>query len=934
MRVREIGLLLILFKIVGNISFAQDLESFSCEWITEEDGLISNEVFHMITDDRGFLWFATNNGISRYNGKTFKNYTIEDGLPDNLVLRFYRQRNGSIVGECINSLYFKIYNDSIFPHPINDVTKNVIPSFYFSCSYFQDESGEIKLGTRHGLFSFSSSNQLMHVDTNCLEGNKIQISYQVHENGVFVARNNGCAKSAKSIEFLNLLDSSACSIGVAPGRLYSYYATHIGHDSIVFHSANHIYLMVANEIEAVIYFKDEIVGVFSDSNFLTVTTRNGIYSAYMESNKKIVFKHSFKGYTFTSAHCEKDGNLWLTTTSKGVLKINIGGEQVIRGKYPNHNVRTFLNVGTNLYTAYENGQVFYNDKLVVSEINDRNYANDLVSINNRVVTLGAEEGVFVDGVMKKQNEIEKFLRKSTSCFKYSPNIIFHTTVIGLEKISIDNDSIENEEILDGHDRISAAYLHNGTIFIATTKQVFVYEIEDNSFIDTMKLDKSIVDFVEIDNNVFGLYSNGIMSCFSDTSIPDLKTPKLEGIFKYYKAIHYEKTIIMSTNLGIFHWGYDPLSGNPILDDFSSIAHVKNLKLQEDTLVFSTSEKVYRKPLHSRFELSHAELHSLKLNNKQSTGKKEIPFNENTALFSWECISSSEPVTNYRFLLMGHEEHFQYTTSSKISYSSLQPGDYEFEIAATVDGFNYGESKSYSFTVTSPYWMRWWFYALVGLVIFILSVSIYRVKLKRVKRKFELQNLISELKSKALFGQLNPHLVFNVLNSIQGLVSKGDIERSNIYIAQFSSFMRLSLKYSKVLEISIEEELDITKQYIELEKLRFLDQIEFKISNKDDASGFMVPPLILQPLIENSIKHGIRPTKGRKGSVEIFVKEFSDYYLLEVRDNGVGFPQLPKFGDGLEITRKRLLSHNSKNEMSIGLEDGRSVVQLKISPDPR
>jgi hypothetical protein len=438
--------------------------------------------------------------------------------------------------------------------------------------------------------------------------------------------------------------------------------------------------------------------------------------------------------------------------------------------------------------------------------------------------------------------------------------------------------------------------------------------------------------IKYQNEIFNFSNNGEIQCISNKEIHSLQLPEIDGLFKYLDVEVYGNSLLISSNLGLFRWRLDRNSGNPELIDYEPIKDVAYIDTEENTVLFATKNHVYKKSLED--ELVHcpvSKIQSVDVNDISSTQTDihEFAYNENEITLSWDYISLEAPLANFRYKLHGHNSTFLYTKETDLNYSSLTPGDYSFEIACTSDGYNYETFETVEIRIRSPFWQTTWFYLFSTFLVVTIAILFYRIRINRLRSKVEFEKLLVELRAKALFGQLNPHMIYNVLNSIQGLVAKRKHEQANIYISRFSKFLRRTLKYYKLMSIKINEEIEITEQYIELEKLRFRDQIQFRISDSFDQADFQVPPLILQPLIENAIKHGIRPKNGLIGDIEIELVETEDFFIVQVLDNGIGFPDSMKFGDGLQISSQRIKSLHEKNDLSIERVDNTTLVQLKI-----
>lgn len=259
---------------------------------------------------------------------------------------------------------------------------------------------------------------------------------------------------------------------------------------------------------------------------------------------------------------------------------------------------------------------------------------------------------------------------------------------------------------------------------------------------------------------------------------------------------------------------------------------------------------------------------------------------------------------------------------------LEPGKYVFRLRARVGNENWRkEEAALSIVVDPPFWQaRWFWITIIGSVIAIgLFFYIRYVVTKKQKEKEKAihEKELVELEAKALRAQMNPHFVFNSLNSIKSLINKNENETAASYLTTFSKLIRSLFQNSDRREVSLKEELETCRLYTQLEKMRFGDKLEFffDIDESIDLKDFKVPALIIQPFIENAIWHGLMP-KETGGEVTISVKRSNGAIQCIIDDNGVGREQSEKFkpqfeaphqSKGIGLTQSRLELDKLLNE---------------------
>jgi anti-sigma regulatory factor (Ser/Thr protein kinase) len=289
--------------------------------------------------------------------------------------------------------------------------------------------------------------------------------------------------------------------------------------------------------------------------------------------------------------------------------------------------------------------------------------------------------------------------------------------------------------------------------------------------------------------------------------------------------------------------------------------------------------------------------------KLGKNKIEIPHavnfhlknDQNNLSFAMSAVEMNFPERiQYAYRLVNFIDDWTFTDfhNRNIVYTNLPPGKFILQIKARTRGQEWEETKNFSFTIDPPFWQRWWFripgaILIMGGIYYFLKLRINHIR-KKEQQKAAIEKQMLELEAKALRAQMNPHFIFNSLNSIKSLINKKENEKAASYLTTFSKLIRTLFQNSDKREVSLFEEIETCKLYTQLEQRRFADKVEF-IFNVDetiDLKDIKVPALILQPFIENAIWHGLVP-KETGGTIIISVKETDSAVVCIIDDDGIG-----------------------------------------------
>ncbi len=244
---------------------------------------------------------------------------------------------------------------------------------------------------------------------------------------------------------------------------------------------------------------------------------------------------------------------------------------------------------------------------------------------------------------------------------------------------------------------------------------------------------------------------------------------------------------------------------------------------------------------------------------------------------------------YWYRLHSGDQWVNNGNNSELLFNTLKPGTYALQIKATdISGRQLSEVLHVNFRIAPPFWKTWWFISLVAGIMLIIVYLLYKNRINTLERKAKLEKQIAELESKALRAQMNPHFIFNSLNAIQELVVTEKLEDAYSYLSRFSRLLRMVLNHSEKSIISLADELNMLQLYLQLESLRFKSNFEYRLEVEETVDPEMsgIPPLLVQPYIENAIWHGLSAKEGKR-ILEVTFREDNNNLICRIKDNGIG-----------------------------------------------
>ena len=264
---------------------------------------------------------------------------------------------------------------------------------------------------------------------------------------------------------------------------------------------------------------------------------------------------------------------------------------------------------------------------------------------------------------------------------------------------------------------------------------------------------------------------------------------------------------------------------------------------------------------------------------------------------------------------------------------MRSGDYV--INTKINNLSNGvihESELIRITIKKPYWSTNWFWSIIVIILSLLILEIIR----RAKLKSKLENQLVKAKLEALRSQMNPHFIFNSINSIQNYIIDKNVDDALMYMGYFSNLIRQTLDNSTYSHIPLFNVIDYLETYIKVENIRFDNKIKLEVESKTiDLEKTSIPPMLIQPLVENAIVHGFKDVKKEFKIRITFIKQ-DEYIKCSIHDSGVGFDinkkEKSKAFHALEALKERvlLLQGKNKKELEISSSPSGTTIVLLIA----
>jgi ligand-binding sensor domain-containing protein len=934
------------------LSFSTQAQHPVMRHYSTNEGLPSSECYWSLQDQKGYLWIATDAGVVKYDGYKFITYNSSKGLPDNTVFRILEDHHGRIWFATYSGkmAYYSYQADSIYTVPANEelnaLTKYTVTNFcfdpfdtlyvsLFSKGYVKLYPPAYRVVEKHfltGRFYFTrqiNERLMIHGEVltpGLLPKEKENIGKDMQKIGIKLGHN-----SPRQMSRIKILQKS-----VPCGSLSSL----VRHNDTSFLFSNVLeVLQVSKNQERKVYRQDEssnyIVSTFTDHqkhvwiNSITEGTK-----VFADLECKQLLYHFLPGLSVTSVLEDTDHGFWITTLEEGVFYI-----PYLSSNFINHEngmsankVLSVVLTKKNIYCLTADYVLNEFDLLTQKKIAEERFiymSSYLSKIDTFIVLCQFYANIFNPKTKQKIPTYEKVNNKKiplriNKAIDYDKDHFLGFTSNG-DIVQVNKLTGEGTFFLSGLPNTFSICLKHDSLWIGTKSGLYSYHNKQLHFYgkDIPLLKNRVEDMLFIGDTLFlATKGYGVLSMIHNRIIEQYtENDGLTSNITKCMTKDEAGTIWVGTNRGIsrlkksaggqYHINSLNMSHGLVSNEINQIVinegklyfatnnglgilDMKNFNMK-DALIpvyierFASNKQVYDPSLHQNFK-----------------------YDQNFIAISYKGLNiRSEGDIRYKYRLEGLDTNWAYSKNTYVQFTTLPSGRYRFVVSAiNHDGKLSAIPACISFTINKPFWNQAWFTILVGTVILILLYIIYKINIKAIeqkeKEKTEVNKKIAESELKALRAQMNPHFMFNAINSIQNFVLKNDSRSAQKYLTKFARLIRFVLENSKHEAVELRKEIEAIELYVELECLRMSFGFEYEISVDDSLpeAGILIPPMLIQPYVENAILHGINPLTEKKG--QLFIKFFKQDSVLKcvIDDNGIGRTQAQ------EIKKKKELSHQS------------------------
>ena len=864
-----------------------------------DNSLPSNGVMSIAEDRDGNIWIGTEDaGVCKYNPvkNSYENFNKSNScLGSNMILALYSDhRKGFHIGAHTGGAYiYDFKSGKLMPHPMPEVFKLSHDMVYF----YEDSHENTWLVTPNDLYKINSITGKLIKDYGINSRSSVKsiggtYIYEDRDGIMWITSNNGTGM----YRIVNDSLTHISNLKKGPHNLSSNLIHHVFEDK-----AGNLWIGTANGVDKLGYLQ-----------------KRGLIKNYSMPDERFATEYSIR-----HVYKDKDGVLWGGSSGAGLLKIFYDG-RIKKYKFlPDSNLYGYNYVNyiyekqNKLWVCCPRGLFVFDkakEKFTGSFLSDENpflknskHFYSIWSIceapgDNNFWVGSRDSGLILFNPEKKTGINFRNIKGDASSlhnntiwyiFKDRDGDTWLCTDDGLTKIINGKNGVTFKNYIPDISRKDGLHAHHIWHMIEDKDGYFWLATSDGGLCKFDRKTEKFINYTTRDN----LPSNTVCGILEDDN-NKLWVSTINGVCVFDIAmgkgtVTYNVSNGLEGNCFNFKSCFKSSGSQMLFGGTEGISEINASSIRESNFNPNLSITLFD-VLYKDRRTDITDGHEIMLQ-----------YNENAFAIEFAALDFTNPEKNrFAYRLIGLDTNWTYSaTRHYTSFSNLSPGQYEFQLRGTnSDGHWSKKTFSFRISIVPPFWRRWWF---ILFVLIAIGLIVYSSIIGDIRRKQQKRNaLLAQLTS--LRAQLNPHFIFNALNSIQHFINSNEKKIANSFLSKFATLIRSTLENSSKELISIKEELDFLKLYTDLESLRLDGKVAFNfiVEPSIDASKVKIPPMLLQPLIENSIIHGLVGLQPN-GKIDITFFKRDNAIICKVCDNGIGRTRAGELREGSHI-----IKHNS------------------------
>jgi len=942
------------------------------------EGLAQSQVSALLEDNKGYLWLGTKGGgLCQFDGKKITTYTTQDGLSSNYIEAIFEDKLGNIWISTSNGL--NQFKAGIFSNFEPSVRTGIIQDF------IQDETGQIWVIVGGHLTYLEGINDAplskgRQVDFRVLYKSKDGQIWAGGENGLFQIKDNRLVelKKTNGDSYTNIRAISETTEGVIWIASYNQGILLADEDKIIRkldkrdglvstkiqaleRDVNGNIWLGTSDKGAIIWepktrtftnlktqqglANNTIEEIISDSwgNVWLGTSGGGVSKYSGQQFEHFTTSEGLKGNYIQAIENDSKGRLWVATSGNGIQMYE-AGQFVDFGANSdlfNTTCKAIFedDLGHTWFGTVDKGLTVFLDSLFLTFTEDNGLSGNFITdidqdALGQIWTISESNGVN-KVAWNESNPSQSILTKFTTQNGLPTNRINDLHIDQKNRVWLATDGggivlIEEEQvktILTQQEGLSENVVRS----LAEDSLGYLWYGTASFGIGNIRLYEN--DFL-VNNNYKNLISNNIKL---------LETDEANNLWiGSEKGLNFLQLDAARNVLSKEYYGQ--------LDGFRGIETNKNVVLKdaENNLWFGTVNGLTKfnagvqkgKDYPPKIYLKSAKLLDQNIEETSYLDKLDnwtnlkLAHNENDLSFTVEAMHLSYPQElQYEWQVKGEKKGWSVGSFNNNTYQRIfLPGKYQLMVRAkTARGNRYSETLTFPFEISTPFWQSWKFLLAASLIGFLLiglfikwRISIVKRRAKRIQDRLVLDKKLLELEQKALQLQMNPHFIFNALNSIQGSITPDNIKVARLQLAKFSKLMRATLENAREDAILLEEEIATLTNYLSLEQFSQGNTFDYEIivDKNIDPEAISLPSMILQPFVENAIIHGVAHLEKR-GKILVHFSRKGKRLSCVIEDNGIGRAKAKKLKSQIDQSHKSVALDITKERLDL-LRTGKAV----------